>query len=245
MAKGIASGLPLSGILAHRELLAKLPPGIARRDVRRQRRVLRRGARDARRDRGRGSRRQRPGPRRPARRRAARAPGGPSRRSATSAASAAWSRWSSSGPGTGRGAAAPDPDPDLAKRVIAAALERELIVLSAGSYANVARIIPPLVTTSDEVDHALRDPRREPRRGGGMSERDDERALAALPAETRARLDAFARALEHVRIDDLPLYVTRIDGEEHEEAVRTAERVAIEADSATPSARPAGRSPTR
>jgi len=63
-----------------------------------------------------------------------------------------------------------------------------------------------------------------------MSERDDERALAALPAETRARLDAFARALEHVRIDDLPLYVTRIDGEEHEAAVRTAEGVAIEAD---------------
>jgi hypothetical protein len=63
-----------------------------------------------------------------------------------------------------------------------------------------------------------------------MSGRDDERALAALPAETRARLDAFARALEHVRIDDLPLYVTRIDGEEHDEAVRTAEGVAIAAD---------------
>jgi len=59
-------------------------------------------------------------------------------------------------PGTGRGNAAHDPDPDLAKQVIAAALERQLIVLSAGSYANVARIIPPLVTTSEEVDHALR-----------------------------------------------------------------------------------------
>jgi len=61
-----------------------------------------------------------------------------------------------------------------------------------------------------------------------MSERDDERALTALPAETRAALDAFARALERVRIDDLPLYVTR-ETEDHEEAVRTAERVAIEA----------------
>ena len=61
-----------------------------------------------------------------------------------------------------------------------------------------------------------------------MSERDDERALAALPTETRAALDAFARALERVRIDDLPLYVTR-ETEDHEEAVRTAERVAIEA----------------
>jgi len=47
------------------------------------------------------------------------------------------------------------PDPDFAKRVIAAALERRLIVLSAGSYGNVSRIIPPLVTTAEEVDLAL------------------------------------------------------------------------------------------
>ncbi len=47
------------------------------------------------------------------------------------------------------------PDPDLARRVIAAALEQKLIVLSAGSHASVARIIPPLVTTPGEVDLAL------------------------------------------------------------------------------------------
>jgi 4-aminobutyrate aminotransferase len=47
------------------------------------------------------------------------------------------------------------PDPDLTKRVLAEALERRLIVLSAGSYANVVRIIPPLVTTAAEVDLAL------------------------------------------------------------------------------------------
>jgi 4-aminobutyrate aminotransferase-like enzyme len=47
------------------------------------------------------------------------------------------------------------PDADLTKRVLAAALERRLIVLSAGTYANVSRIIPPLVTTADEVDLAL------------------------------------------------------------------------------------------
>jgi 4-aminobutyrate aminotransferase len=47
------------------------------------------------------------------------------------------------------------PDPDLARKVIAGALERQLIVLSAGSYGNVSRIIPPLVTTGDEVDRAL------------------------------------------------------------------------------------------
>lgn len=62
-----------------------------------------------------------------------------------------------------------------------------------------------------------------------MSERDDERALAALPAETRDRLNAFARALDHVGLDDLPLYVASIDDDAHDEAVRTAEGVAIEA----------------
>ena len=55
-------------------------------------------------------------------------------------------------PGEGDGRA---PDPDLTKRVIAGALDRKLIVLSAGAYANVTRIIPPLVTTPGEVDLAL------------------------------------------------------------------------------------------
>jgi 4-aminobutyrate aminotransferase len=55
-------------------------------------------------------------------------------------------------PGEGDGRV---PDPDLAKRVIAGALERRLIVMSAGAYANVTRIIPPLVTTAAEVDLAL------------------------------------------------------------------------------------------
>jgi 4-aminobutyrate aminotransferase len=55
-------------------------------------------------------------------------------------------------PGQGDGRV---PDPDVVKRVLAAALERDLIVLSAGSYAQVVRIIPPLVTTPNEVDRAL------------------------------------------------------------------------------------------
>ncbi|MEK6719530.1 MAG: aspartate aminotransferase family protein [Chloroflexota bacterium] len=55
-------------------------------------------------------------------------------------------------PGVGDGRT---PDPELARAVIAGALERNVIVLSAGSYGNVARIIPPLVTTAAEVDHAL------------------------------------------------------------------------------------------
>ena len=55
-------------------------------------------------------------------------------------------------PGEGDGRV---PDPDLSRRVISEALARKLIVLSAGSYAHVVRIIPPLVTTEDEVEQAL------------------------------------------------------------------------------------------
>ena len=47
------------------------------------------------------------------------------------------------------------PNPDLTKRIQAEALARRLIVLTAGTYVNVIRIIPPLVTTAQEVDHAM------------------------------------------------------------------------------------------
>jgi len=55
-------------------------------------------------------------------------------------------------PGEGDGRV---PDPALTKRIQAEALARRLIVLTAGSYANVVRIIPPLVTTADEIDRAV------------------------------------------------------------------------------------------
>lgn len=48
-----------------------------------------------------------------------------------------------------------DPDPALVKRVLAEALRRGLLLLSAGSWGQVVRIIPPLVTTSAEVDEAV------------------------------------------------------------------------------------------
>jgi 4-aminobutyrate aminotransferase len=47
------------------------------------------------------------------------------------------------------------PDAALTKRIQAEALARKLLVLTAGSYVNVVRIIPPLVTTAEEVDLAL------------------------------------------------------------------------------------------
>ena len=55
-------------------------------------------------------------------------------------------------PGVGDGRV---PDPDLTKRIQAEAFARKLLVLTAGTYVNVIRIIPPLTTTADEVDHAL------------------------------------------------------------------------------------------
>ena len=55
-------------------------------------------------------------------------------------------------PGVGDGHT---PDPDLTKRIQAEAFARKLLVLTAGTYVNVIRIIPPLITTADEVDQAL------------------------------------------------------------------------------------------
>ncbi len=47
------------------------------------------------------------------------------------------------------------PDAAMVKRVLAAALDRKLLLLSAGSFGQAVRIIPPLVTTADEVDLAV------------------------------------------------------------------------------------------
>ena len=55
-------------------------------------------------------------------------------------------------PGEGDGRV---PNPELTKRVQQEAFARNLLVLTAGTYVNVIRIIPPLVTTEDEVDRAI------------------------------------------------------------------------------------------
>ncbi len=48
------------------------------------------------------------------------------------------------------------PRPDLVKALIHEAFERKLLLLSCGMYGQVLRIIPPLVTTDAEVDLATR-----------------------------------------------------------------------------------------
>ena len=48
------------------------------------------------------------------------------------------------------------PRPDLAKALLAEAMARNLLLLTCGMYGQAVRIIPPLVTTDDEVEAALR-----------------------------------------------------------------------------------------
>jgi 4-aminobutyrate aminotransferase-like enzyme len=47
------------------------------------------------------------------------------------------------------------PRPDLTKKLLAGALERHLILLSCGTYGQAVRVIPPLITTEDEIDQAV------------------------------------------------------------------------------------------
>jgi 4-aminobutyrate aminotransferase len=47
------------------------------------------------------------------------------------------------------------PRADLAKAVVHEAFERKLLLLTCGTYGQVVRVIPPLVTTSGEIDRAI------------------------------------------------------------------------------------------
>jgi 4-aminobutyrate aminotransferase len=160
MAKGIASGMPLSGIMAGRELLAKFGPGahggtyggnavacaaaLATLDV-----IAAEGLLEN------------------ARRQGERLLSN-LRRVASDHPAVAEVR----GRGLMLGVEFADADtlqprPDLAKAFINAAFERKLLLLSCGTYGQVVRIIPPLITNDTEVDSAI----------GAMSE-----ALAVIGA---------------------------------------------------------------
>jgi 4-aminobutyrate aminotransferase len=148
MAKGIASGLPLSGIMASRELLERFGPGahggtyggnavacaaaLATLDV-----IAAEGLLDN------------------ARRQGDRLLSG-LRRTTAGHPGVAEVR----GRGLMVGIEFADgeslqPRPDLAKSLIQAAFERKLLLLSCGTYGQVVRIIPPLVTTDTEIDSAI------------------------------------------------------------------------------------------
>ena len=148
MAKGIASGLPLSGILAPRRLLDQLDPGahggtyggnavacaaaLATLDVID--------------DEGLAERAHRLGDRML----------GALRELVSNHDSVAEVRGRglmlaiefADGPGL-------TPRPDLVKALLAEAMAKKLLLLSCGTHGQAVRIIPPLVTTDDEVDLAL------------------------------------------------------------------------------------------
>jgi 4-aminobutyrate aminotransferase len=149
MAKGIASGLPLSGIMAKRELLEKFSPGthggtyggnavacaaaIATLDVMEDEQLAGRAERLGQRLLE-GLLRVAEGHKLVAEVR---------------------------GRGLMIGIEFAEPDglaqrADIAKRVLQEALNRKLMLLSCGTWGQVVRVIPPLVTTEDEIDLSVR-----------------------------------------------------------------------------------------
>jgi 4-aminobutyrate aminotransferase len=148
MAKGIASGLPLSGILADRSLLDELAPGahggtyggnavacaaaLATLDVIDDERLVERA--------------EQVGHRLLAGLRE-RTDGRPHVAEVRGRGSMVAIEFAD-GPSLA-------PRPDLVKGMLAAAMARNLLLLSCGTYGQAVRIIPPLVTTDDEVDLAL------------------------------------------------------------------------------------------
>jgi 4-aminobutyrate aminotransferase len=151
MAKGIASGLPLSGIIARKEVMDRMPPGahggtyggnvvscaaaMATLDI-----IEEEGLAQNARERGAqflaGLR--------------ALAAKHPSMGDVRGLGLMVAVEFVKPGEGDGR-----VPNTELTKRVQKACFDRRLLLLTAGTSVNVVRIIPPLVTTAEEVEMAL------------------------------------------------------------------------------------------
>jgi 4-aminobutyrate aminotransferase len=150
MAKGIASGLPLSGIMARRSLLAAFAPGthggtyggnavacaaaLATLDVIEDEQLVANAERLG------------------------------TRLLDGLRAAASSSRNPNIAEVRGRGLMAAiefaepgtlKPRPDLSKKLLHDALDRHLLLLSCGTYGQAVRVIPPLVTTEAEIDQAV------------------------------------------------------------------------------------------
>ena len=150
VAKSIAAGLPLSGVIGKAEIMDA--PGdsaiggtyvgnpvaqaaaLAVLDVFEEEGLVERAGADRRDDPGSHARRGRSA--------------GP--RSATSAASARCLQSSSSTTATTK-----EPAPELATEVVEAASERGLLLLKSGIYSNCIRVLVPLVISDAELDEAL------------------------------------------------------------------------------------------
>jgi 4-aminobutyrate aminotransferase len=148
MAKGIASGMPLSGIMARRELLDRLGPGahggtyggnavacaaaVATLDVIESEGLLANATRQGERLLA-GIREATEG---------------------RSCVAEVRGRGLMIGIEFAQGAELA-PRPDLAKALLHEAFDRKLLLLTCGTYGQVVRVIPPLVTTAAEVETAI------------------------------------------------------------------------------------------
>ncbi|HHD12066.1 MAG TPA: aminotransferase class III-fold pyridoxal phosphate-dependent enzyme, partial [Deltaproteobacteria bacterium] len=47
------------------------------------------------------------------------------------------------------------PDPDLLERVMDGCIERGLIIVECGTHKNIARLMPPLMTSREEMQQAI------------------------------------------------------------------------------------------
>jgi 4-aminobutyrate aminotransferase len=148
MAKGIASGLPLSGIMARRSLIEKFPPsahgGTYGGNVVASAAAL--ATLDVIEEEGLVANAERQGQRLLAGLRSAAAGVGGV---AEVRGRGLMLALEFADPGTLA------PRPDLAKKLLAAAFDRHLLLLTCGTYGQVVRVIPPLVTTDEEVDQAI------------------------------------------------------------------------------------------
>lgn len=63
---------------------------------------------------------------------------------------------------------------------------------------------------------------------------DPSAAYGRLPEDARKRLEAFGRAIDHLHVDDLALYVARVRQPRHRRAVEAAELAATNAGLAEP-----------
>ncbi len=152
MAKGIASGFPISAIGASAELMSPLARRLPRRDVRREPDRLRRGARHHRGD-----------ARSPASSTTSNARGDQLREGLRELAATHPVIRDVRGPGPDGGRRAVRPGARASRRLVAsprsrptAVSEGRLLLMNAGTYGNVLRWMPPLVVTEDEISIALR-----------------------------------------------------------------------------------------
>ncbi len=149
MAKGLASGMPLSCVASRKDIMAKWAPGSHGGTYGPNVDLAGGGARDHPRHERRENAGEHERARRPVAGRAAQVA-----RRFPSARRCARPRPDGRRPSlsTPHGT----PDPAITAKIVKYCAEHDLLMLTCGTYVNVIRWIPPLVVTADQIDEALR-----------------------------------------------------------------------------------------